>query len=268
MTKLLSGTLVLVVLLTLNSCKTSKAQQQAASGTADLPMVKLKDLKKNKDGAYILFDGTSLQGWRGYGRADVPSKWSIEDGSLKFSKSPANIEDPQGGDVIFAHRFKNFELSFDWKISEAGNSGVFYLAQEIPGKPIYISAPEYQILDNENHPDAKQGKDGNRKSASLYDMIPADPQNGKPFGEWNNSKIIVNNGKIAHYQNGVKVVEFTVWDESWVERLESSKFSSAKWPEAFELLKNLGGDDKSGFIGLQDHRDDVWYRNITVKVLK
>ncbi|HMR19787.1 MAG TPA: DUF1080 domain-containing protein [Sphingobacterium sp.] len=267
MAKIFSGILVLTVLWTLSSCKVSKAQQSDSS-EADLPMASLKDLKKNKEGAYILFDGTSLKGWRGYGRADVPGKWSIEDGSLKFSGKVANMADSEGGDIIFAHRFKNFELSFDWKISKGGNSGVFYLAQEIKGKPIYISAPEFQVLDNESHPDAKQGKNGNRKSASLYDMIPAQPQNAKPFGEWNSSKIVVNNGKIAHYQNGVKVVEYTVWDDSWVALLEDSKFSSAKWPEAFGLLKNLGGSDKSGFIGLQDHRDDVWFRNITVKVLK
>jgi hypothetical protein len=99
-------------------------------------------------------------------------------------------------------------------------------------------------------------------------MIPAKPQNSKPFGEWNSSKIIVKNGKIEHYQNGVKVVEYTVWDKSWTDLLETSKFSSSKWPEAFELLNKLGGTDKSGVIGLQDHGDDVWYRNITVKVLK
>jgi hypothetical protein len=267
MTKLISVSLVLAVLLTMCACKVNKPTQTVSGGDS-LPMVKIKDLKKNNDGAYVLFDGTSLDGWRGYGRTDLPSKWSIEDGSLKFSKAPAGVKDAQGGDAIFAYRFKNFELSFDWKISQGGNSGVFFLAQEIKGKPIYISAPEYQILDNENHPDAKLGVDGNRKSASLYDMIPAKPQNSKPFGEWNSSKIIVKNGKIEHYQNGVKVVEYTVWDKSWTDLLETSKFSSSKWPEAFELLNKLGGTDKSGVIGLQDHGDDVWYRNITVKVLK
>lgn len=268
MIKLFSGSLVLAALLTMNACKVSQSSQASATDAGEFWAVKLKDVKKNKDGAYVLFDGTSLQGWRGYGRADIPSKWSIEEGSLKFSSNPTGIDNPQGGDLIFAHRFKNFELSFEWKISKAGNSGVFYLAQEVKGKPIYISAPEYQILDNENHPDAKNGVDGNRKSASLYDMIPAKPQNGKSFGEWNNSKIVVKDGKIEHYQNGVKVVEYSVWNDTWTTLLEKSKFSSSKWPEAFELLNNLGGADKSGFIGLQDHRDDVWYRNITVKVLK
>lgn len=265
MIRILTGSLILASLLLMGGCKTAKSPQSSDNGLAT---VNLKKFKKNSDGAYVIFDGTSMDGWRGYNRADLPNKWSIEDGSIKFSRKPAGITNPEGGDIIFAHKFKNFELSFEWKISEAGNSGVFYLAQEIPGKPIYISAPEFQILDNEGHPDAKQGVDGNRKSASLYDMIPAKPQNGKPHGQWNTSKIVVKDGKIEHYQNGVKVVEYTVWNDAWTQLLETSKFSSTKWPEAFELLNNLGGADKSGYIGLQDHSDDVWYRNITVKVLK
>ncbi len=270
MNKTIIGSLVLILACMVNACKINHATAQTDSKLTEekgLPLVKLRDFKKNKAGAYILFDGTSLKGWRGYAVSHVPNKWSIEDGALKFTGKP-NIEKPEGGDLIFAHNFKNFELEFEWRVAKGANSGVFYLAKEIKGKPIYISAPEYQVLDNENHPDAKLGTDGNRKSASLYDMIPAKPQNSKPFGEWNSSKIIVNNGKVQHFQNGVKVVEYTLWDSSWVSLLEAGKFSSAKWPEAFALLKNVGGESKSGFIGLQDHGDDVWYRNVTVKVLK
>jgi len=232
-----------------------------------LPKADLSSFKKNANGAYILFDGTSLNGWRGYNKDHVPARWSIEDGLLKFSKQDPNAEKIEGGDLIFAHDFKNFELEFDWKISHAGNSGVFFLAKEIKGQAIYISSPEYQLLDNENHPDAKQGVDGNRKSGSLYDMIPAKPQNGNPAGSWNKAKIVVNNGKVSHYQNGVKVVEYTLWTPEWTALLQNSKFSQAKWPLAFELLNNVGGQTKSGVIGFQDHGDDVWLKNVTVKVL-
>ena len=134
-------------------------------------------------------------------------------------------------------------------------------------EPIYISAPEYQVLDNANHPDAKLGKDNNRQSASLYDMIPAVPQNAKPFGEWNKAKIMVYKGTVVHGQNGENVLEYHLWTPQWTEMLQKSKFSEEKWPLAFSLLNNCGGDNHEGFIGLQDHGDDVWYRNIRVKVL-
>ncbi|MDR2283932.1 MAG: DUF1080 domain-containing protein [Sphingobacterium sp.] len=230
----------------------------------NLPKVDLAKFKKNKNGAYVIFDGSSLEGWRGYNKTYVPNKWTIEDGALKFSKKPS-VDKPEGGDIIFAHDFKNFELEFEWKISEAGNSGVFFLAKEVKGQPIYISSPEYQILDNEKHPDASKGVDGNRKSASLYDMIPAKPQNAKAVGTWNKSKIVVQGEKVQHFQNGKKVVEYTVRTPEWNKLLQSSKFSQDKWPLAFELLSKVGAEP--GVIGFQDHGDDVWYRNVTVKVL-
>lgn len=141
------------------------------------------------------------------------------------------------------------------------------MAQEIPGQPIFISAPEYQVLDNANHPDAKLGVDGNRQSASLYDMIPAKPQNAKPFGEWNTAKIMVYNGTVVHYQNGEQVLEYHLWTPQWKEMLDKSKFSKEKWPEAYDLLINCGGENHEGYIGLQDHGDNVWFRNIRVKEL-
>lgn len=134
-------------------------------------------------------------------------------------------------------------------------------------EPIYISSPEYQILDNANHPDAKMGKDNNRQSASLYDMIPAVPQNSKPFGEWNTGKIMVYKGTVVHGQNGENVVEYHLWTPQWTELLQASKFSQEKWPLAFELLNNLGGTNREGYIGFQDHGDDVWFRNIKIKIL-
>ena len=134
-------------------------------------------------------------------------------------------------------------------------------------EPIFISAPEYQVLDNENHPDAKLGKDNNRKAASLYDMIPAKPQNANPYGEWNKAKIVVKDGVVSHYQNDVKVLEYSLWTKEWTDLLQESKFSEKAWPQAFILLNDCGGVLHSGYIGLQDHGDDVWYRNIRVKVL-
>ncbi len=234
----------------------------------DLPMVDLATFPKDAEGWITLFDGKTMNGWRGYDRKDVPGAWVVDDASIHIKGSgegEAGAKD--GGDLVFAHKFKNFELEWEWKVAKGSNSGVFILIQEVEGQPSYISSPEYQILDNENHPDAKLGKDGNRKSASLYDMIPAKPQNSKPFGEWNKSKIMCYKGTVVHYQNDEPVVEYHLWTQQWKELLDASKFSKEKWPLAYELLLNCGGPNKEGLIGLQDHGDDVWYRNIRIKVL-
>lgn len=140
---------------------------------------------------------------------------------------------------------------------------------KLHAEPLYISCPECQVLDNERHPDAKLGAVlGIRQSSSLYDMIPAKPQNANPAGQWNKVKIVVKNGKVTHYQNGVKVLSYKMWGEEWINLLQSSKFAENKWPIAFELLKNCGGDGHKGYFGFQDHGDEVWYRNIRVKALK
>ena len=125
-------------------------------------------------------------------------------------------------------------------MAKGSNSGVFYMIQEVPDTPSYYSAPEYQLLDNENHPDAKLGVDGNRKSASLYDMIPAKPQNSKPFGEWNTGKIMVYKGTVVHYQNGENVLEYHLWTPEWQAMLDKSKFSKDKNEKAYNLLLNCG----------------------------
>lgn len=244
----------------------------------DKPQVDLASVPVDKDGYYVLFDGTSLNGWRGYGKDNVPSRWTVEDGCIKFSGTGTGEgQTGEGGDLIFARKFKNFILELEWKVSKGGNSGIFYLAQEVKTvredgsekyEPIYISSPEYQVLDNANHPDALLGVDGNRQSASLYDMIPAKPQNQNPYGEWNKAKIIVYKGTVVHGQNDANVVEYHLWTDQWTQMLQASKFSQEKWPLAFELLNNCGGEDHEGYFGLQDHGDDVWYRNIRIKVME
>ena len=199
------------------------------------------------DGYITIFDGETFKGWRGYGKDHVPSRWVIDNGAIKFIGSGGGeAQTGEGGDIIFGHKLKNFELELEWMVSKGGNSGIFYLAQEVvtdkDGKehlePIYISAPEYQLLDNATHPDARLGKDQNRQSASLYDMIPAVPQNQKPYGEWNKAKILVYKGTVVHGQNDENVVEYHLWTPQWTEMLQNSKFSEARWPIAFELLNN------------------------------
>lgn len=272
--------------LALVACGNNQNKKKAAetkSGAPEYTVVEnaqadLSAFAQDEDGYYVIFDGKSLDGWRGYGKDNVPARWSIEDGCLKFAGTGSGEgQTGEGGDIIFAHEFKNFILEFEWKVSKGGNSGVFYLAKEVTTKnedgtdrwePIYISCPEYQILDNANHPDALLGVDGNRQSASLYDMIPAKPQNQNPYGEWNTGKIMVYKGTVVHGQNGVNVLEYHLWTQQWTDMLQASKFSQEKWPLAFELLNNCGGEEHQGYIGFQDHGDDVWYRNIRVKVME
>lgn len=211
--------------------------------------------KENKEGWILLFDGKTTKGWRGYNKSTFPAKgWDIVDGTLHCQAKGG------GGDLIFEKKLSNFELSLSWKVSEAGNSGIFIFAKEVQGNPIYYSAPEYQILDNERHPDAKAGKNGNRKSASLYDMIPASPQNARPAGEWNEARIIAINGAVEYWQNGVKVVQFQMGTENWKKLCADSKFKN--WPDF------VNNPAKDGYIGVQDHGNDVWFKNIKLKELK
>ncbi len=212
-------------------------------------------------GFILMFDGKTNEGWRGYNKTNFPAAWSIEDGALKI-KGSGNGEAgaTDGGDIVYAkQKFSNFNLKIEWKISNGGNSGIFYLAQEVPGKEIWRTAPEMQVLDNDRHPDALLGKDGNRKAGSLYDLIPAKPQNTKPAGEWNSVEIISYQGTIVHKQNGETILEYHLWTPEWNELVKNSKFPSYN-PDWAKVAKE-------GFIGLQDHGNDVWFRNIKIRPL-
>lgn len=211
-------------------------------------------------GWVLLFDGKTSQGWRGVNKDHFPTGWQVVDGALQCvasGKGEAGATD--GGDILFDKKFKNFHLKLEWKISEGGNSGIFYLGQEVPEWPIYKTAPEMQVLDNERHVDANMGKDGNRQAGSLYDMIPAKPQNAKPAGEWNSVEIICFKGTVVHKQNGETVLEYHLWTDDWKKMVAESKFPG--------LNENFANVAEEGYLALQDHGDDVWYRNIKIKEL-
>jgi hypothetical protein len=206
-----------------------------------------------------LFDGKTLNGWRGFHNEKVPAGWAIEDGCIK--KVPAQGELGQaGGDLITVDQFDNFEFSVEWKLSKGANSGIKYLISEsLPPTGRSGVSFEYQVLDDDNHPDAKAGIAGNRTAASLYDLIPASKDKKiKPIGEFNHTRIIVKGNQIEHWLNGVKVLEFERGGEKLKQHIAESKFKNTK---GF-------GETAKGHILLQDHGDAVWYRNIKIRAIK
>jgi hypothetical protein len=217
--------------------------------------------QEKAQGYVLLFDGKTSEGWRSYNKTTFPGDWNIVDGAIHL-KGSGNGEagSVNGGDLVYGkEKFTNFAFKAEWKISEGGNSGIFYLAQEIPGKEIWRTAPEMQVLDNDRHPDAMLGKDGNRQAGSLYDLIPAKPQNAKPAGEWNSIEIISYQGTIVHKMNGATVLEYHLWTPEWNELVKNSKFPTYN-PDWANVAK-------AGVIGFQDHGNDVWYRNIKIRKL-
>ena len=217
--------------------------------------------KEKEDGWKLLFNGENNENWRGYNTETFPSDWKVKDGALFMAGSGrGEAGSENGGDILYDEKFDNFHLKLEWKVSEGGNSGIFYLGQESDDFDyIWETAPEMQVLDNEKHPDAMLGTDGNRKAGSLYDLYPAKPQNARPVGEWNEVEIIVYNGTVVHKQNGETVVEYHLWTPKWEEDVANSKFP--------ELNENWADVAKEGYVGLQDHGDDVWFRSIKIKSL-
>jgi len=239
-----------------------KSADQAEEKSAAVEEVGPNELaQEEKDAGWVLlFDGETSAGWRGVNKMHFPAGWEVVDGTLHCKGSgmgEAGSED--GGDILYDKEFSNFHLKMEWKIGEGGNSGIFYLGKEVEDWPIWKTAPEMQVLDNERHPDAMLGKDGNRKAGSLYDLIPADPQNTKPSGEWNSVEILVYNGTVVHKQNGETVLEYHLWTDDWNNLVGGSKFP--------ELNPDWANVAKSGYIALQDHGDDVWFRDIKIREL-
>lgn len=209
------------------------------------------------DGWRLLFDGETTVGWKGYKRNDAPETWEVQAGSLFMNSSGT---DRDRGDLLFAQQFGDFHLKLEWKISEGGNSGIFYRGVEQPQlDAIYKSAPEMQVLDNDRHPDAKMGVGGNRTAGALYDLIPPRLQNARPVGDWNRIEIRIEDGNIQHHQNGELILEYQLGTQRWRQLVAVSKFPGLNptWVDV----------PTWGFIGLQDHGDRVWYRSIKIKEL-
>lgn len=258
MKQILNKLIILAIAITIISCDNPPPPKEKKEEVKVEQVVKVNELSQAEieDGWVSLFDGKTTEHWRGYNSEAFPTKgWIIENDAIKVLSSGKG-EAGGGGDIISMKKYKNFEFCIEWKVSEGGNSGIFYLAQEKPGQPIWKSAPEMQILDNEKHPDGMLGKDGNRAAGSLYDLIPGDKKVVNPAGQWNKAKLLVYKGTVVHWMNDVKVLEYHLWTEDWNTMVLNSKFKD------YEDFLNTADE---GYIGLQDHGDDVWFRNIKIK---
>jgi hypothetical protein len=208
----------------------------------------LNEMPLRKGPWIALFDGTDLNAWRNYKSETVSPKWQVQNGELVLTGRG-------GGDIMTREQFENFELEMEWKISEGGNSGVFFNVVESDTlRRVYHSGPEIQIVDNDGHPDAQNQK---HRAGDNYDLQACSKETAKPAGSWNKMRVVVNNGHVEHHLNGVKVVEYQLWSPEWEEQVRQSKFH--KFPAY--------GRAKKGHIALQDHGDPVYFRNIRIRRL-
>jgi hypothetical protein len=210
--------------------------------------------KEKKQGWKLLFDGTSTKGWHSYNQSSASAAWKVADGAIGLDQSAKKSGAP-GGDLVTDGEYENYELLIDWKISEGGNSGIIFSVHEDPSLgQSYLSGPEMQVLDDAKHPDGKNVK---HNSGELYDLIKAPSNPAKPVGQWNTARILKKDGHLTLWLNGVKTAETTMGTPEWDALVANSKFKN--WKDFGKYAK--------GHIALQDHGNDVWYRNIKIREL-
>ena len=207
--------------------------------------------EEKAEGWELLFDGQSMDNFHTFKTESIDNKWIVENGTIAFKPT----REGKGGDIVTNKTYKNFELNAEWKISNCGNSGIFYnVVEDEKYCCTWQTGPEMQILDNTCHPDTKYPT---HRAGDLYDMIECKYVTVNPAGQWNKIRLISKDGDMQFWQNGLMVVEFTMHDSTWTHMIANSKFKDM--PD-FGLAK-------SGHIAFQDHGDKVWYRNITIKEL-
>jgi Domain of Unknown Function (DUF1080) len=225
-------------------------QAAASKPAADTSKLNQLTPEEQKSGWILLFNGRNLDGWRGYKKTDASdTRWKVENGMLTLP--PNDGKDTLGArDIISNDTFEQFELSWDWRIAQGGNSGVKYFVLEDRDAAI---GHEYQLIDDERHPDAKVGP--KRQTAAFYDVLAASDRPLKPAGEFNTSRVIVRGNTVEHWLNGKKVLTYQLDSPALRAAIEQSKF---KGIDRFGKLQN-------GHILLQDHGNQVWFRNIKIK---
>jgi hypothetical protein len=217
--------------------------------------------KEKKTGWKLLFDGKTTTGWKGAFLDSFPAKgWKVDSGQL-IVESSSGKESTNGGDIVTVDAYSNFELTVDFKITEGANSGIKYFvdpAQKAPANPKSAIGLEFQVLDDDRHPDAKLGKNGNRTVGSLYDLIPArTDKKVRPVGQWNTARIVSKGNHVEHWLNGIKVLEYERGSDAFKALVADSKYKDIP---GFGL-------GSSGRILLQDHGNNVFYKNIKLRVV-
>ena len=213
--------------------------------------------EEKRDGWKLLFNGKNSRGWHKYGGGAIDSVWKVKDGMLCLdttAKKQFNIK--SDWDIVTDEEYENYHLKLEWMISKNGNSGIIFNVYENKSKHNWPweTGPEMQVLDNSGHPDAKFQK---HRAGDLYDLLSCSTETVKPAGEWNLAEIKCKDGKLDLYLNGVNVVSVNMWDDNWRKIIAGSKFRNM---EGF-------GTYKKGRICLQDHGNNVCYRNIRIKRL-
>lgn len=233
------------------ACGGSGDTSELATDEPEMVAVSLSLLsaEEESEGFYSLFDGESLEGWRGYGMDGLPAGWMAHDGVLHFA--PPDGEAIRA-DLMTTESFQDFELRLEWAVSEGGNSGIMFRVTESGGSS-YHTGPEYQILDNAGHRD---GTNPETSTASNYALHAPSADLSRPQGEFNETRLVVNGPHVEHWLNGEKVVEYTLGDEEWEALVAGSKF--AAW-EGY-------GRQPAGHIVLQDHGDEVQFRNVRIRI--
>ncbi|MEK6783756.1 MAG: DUF1080 domain-containing protein [Bacteroidota bacterium] len=241
-----------VFAIVLNACgnkeKKEITQQELSAPTAQLTEEQIAN------GWRLLFDGQTTKGWQIFkGREN--NTWEVDEGTLhcKPLKEGVAGDGDQRSDIMTTEEFENFKLTFDWKITPEANSGVMFRVTEEFEQP-YYSGPEYQVVDDKGYPGELNDT---QLTAATFDMYGTVNQSVRPIGEWNTSKLVVNDNHVEHWLNGSKVLEYELGSADWIKRK-----NECKWKDAVGY-----GMAKKGHIDIQDHGSEVWYKNIMIRIL-